>query len=226
MIGTVARVVESNQALLASLHKCISERIRIKYMGLRENIIKDFAELFSQVLHDSPQYKSLTTRGPYQLSADFGFEAGAELEYVEPIIEELRQQFLVENETTYGYRADGLLYKLKINFVEKDFAKIISLNNGKYGSWYDSVNTQGVSTRIDWLEWLLTLGDTIQPKWMIVYAQDKKGSRSQEAIMRLHDRGWRVNPAYSGTIDDNWITKSAKIASDQLFIRMYMRVGR
>jgi hypothetical protein len=62
-------------------------------------------------------------------------------------------------------------------------------------------------TNIPWLEWLLTLGDRIIVLDHEVTFDNPQSSRTGAATMKAGS-GWRVPPEFSGTADDNFITRS------------------
>lgn len=63
---------------------------------------------------------------------------------------------------------------------------------------------------LPWLEWLLVLGDTIEISEYEIKLWPGKG-RSGGGIM-ISDKGgsWRVPPQFSGTLNDNWLTRAFK----------------
>ena len=61
---------------------------------------------------------------------------------------------------------------------------------------------------IPWLEWLLTLGDTIILREYEVRLGFQPGSRTGLATMVTGVRGWKVPTQFSGTVGDNFLTRA------------------
>jgi len=62
---------------------------------------------------------------------------------------------------------------------------------------------------LPWLDWMLNLGDKIIVRDYFFDLEKTSKSRTGLGIMRgASGSGWRVPPQYSGTIDDNFITRS------------------
>lgn len=133
-----------------------------------------------------------------QLRRDFGFRPGENVgeRVVKAVSSSIQLNALGPTSASLGGIRLSLL-KGGIEFLlDKDF-----------GAYDSNGNT------VDWLRWLLTAGDTIVVADYQV-TKDKgtplKGSRSGYALMisPKMSKGFRVDPAYSGTIDDNWITRA------------------
>lgn len=93
---------------------------------------------------------------------------------------------------------------LTIGMVRSDFLDILGLPEAAY------VTSRG--TDIPWLNWILTQGDRIiimgyDVKIPLTTAAEKSKSRTGLALM-TPGTGWRVPPAFSGTLSDNFITRA------------------
>lgn len=66
--------------------------------------------------------------------------------------------------------------------------------------------------RIDWLEWLLTRGDEIIITDHAFQPGREKGSRTGLGVMQ-RSGVWRVPPEFSGTPQDNWLTRALEPAA-------------
>lgn len=70
---------------------------------------------------------------------------------------------------------------------------------------------------IPWMEWLLTFGDKILVKRYTVDFFRTSGSRSGGATMKPIKRGgWRIPPGFSGTRNDNFITRALDNLADYI----------
>jgi hypothetical protein len=130
-----------------------------------------------------------------QLRKDFGFRPGENVgeRVVKAVSSSIQLNALGPTSASLGGIRLSLL-KGGIEFLlGKDF-----------GAYDSNGNT------VDWLKWLLTAGDTIIIADYEVIYKDTPRSRSGYALMisPKMSKGFRVDPAYSGTIDDNWITRA------------------
>lgn len=130
-----------------------------------------------------------------QLRRDFGFRPGENVgeRVVRAVSSSIQLNALGPTSASLGGIRLSLL-KGGIEFLlDKDF-----------GAYDSNGNT------VDWLKWLLTAGDTIIIADYEVIYKDTPRSRSGYALMisPKMSKGFRVDPAYSGTIDDNWITRA------------------
>jgi hypothetical protein len=86
-----------------------------------------------------------------------------------------------------------------IGLVKDKFIELTTLSSAKYMS--------GIN-EIPWLEWLLFKGDSIIiADYGVEYKYSSK-SRSHNAFMIKNGAGWRVPPHFSGTEDNNFITRA------------------
>lgn len=89
---------------------------------------------------------------------------------------------------------------IEIGILRTNLAEVLFLAEGLV------MTEKGVV--LDWLNWLLTLGDTV----IITKYDVELGTglgRSGLAVMVPEDAGsWRVPPKYSGTIQKNWLTRA------------------
>lgn len=88
------------------------------------------------------------------------------------------------------------------NVFKSDFSDVLGT---EYAQVADSL--RGYS--LPWLEWLLLKGNApIIRDHQVVFGYNKR-SRTGQAIMRVNTKkSWSVPSPYSGTISDNWITRS------------------
>jgi len=74
---------------------------------------------------------------------------------------------------------------------------------------------------LPWLEWLLLEGNKIiVPKHKVVFGKNR-ASRTGWALMRPSTTSWRVPSEFSGTINNNWITRAIEDAEEAIKIIVY-----
>ena len=81
-----------------------------------------------------------------------------------------------------------------------------------------AIVTDGVSGKsVYWLEWLSLAGDrSILKDYTVVYGSNRR-SRTGLAVMRSQSGSrWKVPSEFSGSIGNNWITRSIDSVSDNI----------
>lgn len=99
-----------------------------------------------------------------------------------------------------------IIGRLMITAVPNDYTQLLSSQSASY--------TTEKGTVIPWLEWLLLKGDSIIiATHDIEYGEDlSQSSRTGYSIMLPSESGWRVPSEFSGTADDNFITRAITFA--------------
>lgn len=151
-------------------------------------------------IRSQPEIQSLLAQGiPGSLNAVFGLYNGDALTAVSDIIQAIKQSTEIKiSKINNKYQGD-----VEFSFQADDFANLLSLESGRVRTVPGPFDDGGAD--LHWLEWLLTRGDSV----IITGYTYKAGfdGRSGGGIMR---RGvsFRVPPQYSGTINDNFITRA------------------
>ena len=136
----------------------------------------------------SPTIISLETRQPRELMTEFGIRRPVTEAIVESIVE------ATQIKTTYiDSKLNG---GITFNFQPNSFINLLGMPQGH-------VFTEKGSD-LHWMEWLLKRGDQV-----IITGYQYKPSRKGRAGggTMIDGNSFRVNPAYSGTEDNNFITK-------------------
>lgn len=112
--------------------------------------------------------------------------------------------YALENGITVDYSglkasSSGISGGFTIGLVKDRFAELTSLSGASYVS---------NNKTIPWLEWLLFQGDTmVISDYEIKYSYSQE-SRTHSALMIKGTKGWRVPPEFSGTENNNFITRA------------------
>lgn len=181
-----------SMGIISSTRSAINSRMHLVAQDIRRDLQKTVEDL----LKNSPEYKSLSGG---MLMAEFG------LDNPDPALNDILT--VIRNSIdvsvvpvmTIGERLTG---GINVTILRNAIKDIINLSSGKY---------EGKLFNIPWLEWLLTQGDRIiiagyHITYNITPAQNK-ASRSGVAVMESGG-GWRVPPQFSGTEDNNWISRT------------------
>jgi hypothetical protein len=180
--------------LLKAIERELGSAVR-RNIGEFEDELK---KIIKAKIDDSPTIKSMYSGS---LRGHFGFIAGEEPEYVDPIINAIVSSLKVTNKGMLinRYRAQNL----DITIVDVDFDHLTKIGRSEYTS-----TTHGQSHQVKWLEWLLNNGTTIVVSNYRIVFGNHPGSRSGMAVMsKKEGKGYRVPPEHSGTQDNNFITR-------------------
>lgn len=101
-----------------------------------------------------------------------------------------------------------------IGIYKDDFSDAMSA----YESKYESINSKGEATLVDWLNWLLFRGDSIVISDYGIFGHARSRSRSESGHIMIRAVGkkttpFRVQPIFAGTKDNNWITRAAQFTA-------------
>lgn len=106
----------------------------------------------------------------------------------------------------FKYNNGRVVGNIRIDIQPTDYLNILTIPSSVV------VTEKGVE--LPWLEWLLTYGDTvITSDFGVKYTN---GGRSGGAVMVKGFRAFRVDPAFSGTEEDNFISRSLNSKTPQL----------
>lgn len=145
-------------------------------------------------VRSQPEIQSLLSDGvPGSLNALFGFYSGDANRAVTDIINAIKQSTSIQiNKINRKY-----VGTVEFNFQPLNFANILGLSSGHI------VTEKGAD--LHWLDWLITQGDAAI---IVGYKYEAKNSgRSGGGIMSPGSY-FRVPPQYSGTLEDNFITRA------------------
>jgi hypothetical protein len=150
--------------------------------------------LLRKALQNEPEYSSLING---DLRREFGIE---NVSNVNTVIENISNTIFVEI-NTLKINNTGLSGGIKLNIVPSDLSNI---TNDQSAFVVD--NDRGYS--LPWLEWLLFKGGEIIIRNFEVKYGPSSRSRSGDALMVQSDSSWRVPAQFSGTEQNNWITRA------------------
>jgi hypothetical protein len=168
---------------------------------LNKKIRKNYARVVNSLrqkipfwIRSQPEIQSLLGEGiPGSLNALFGLYNGDASRAVNDIIEAIKQSTSIKIEKI-NRRYQG---NIEFAFQSSDFINILGLSSGHVAT------EKGAD--LHWLEWLVSLGDTII---VTGYQYSPKASgRSGGGIMKK-GAFFRVPPQYAGTLEDNFITRA------------------
>lgn len=173
--------------------KAIDRHLTSKMSGIHTRIATRTSELIREELMASSETNSILSG---KLRAELGVaDASSELE---SIFDAIAQKVKVSvKKTTSSSR--GVSMHVKISAVPLDIDSIA----GSLGTY-----TTKKGTQIPWFKWLTTLGDRVIVRDYITETGKPRVSRTGDMIMVKGKSGWRVPPEFSGTEEDNFVTRA------------------
>lgn len=151
----------------------------------------------------SPVYKDILVG---DLSAELGFRRGQEERFIRGIIKALSEEYILDFKPLTLLSNGDISGGVELKIIQADFKDILS---------HPLAFIKTKKQKLHWLDWLLTWGDRIVVRdYSIVFKQTRR-SRSGFAIMvkSKFSPFWRVPPQFSGTLEDNWITRALEKAN-------------
>lgn len=186
----IALQIDYEQAQRAILTALATQLTRAAYKA-KPKIESRLVPAIELAIQSSPEASSL--RGG-RLQGELGVLNPEEA--IRAVVTTLQKNIFVGVSPFY-VSGNGLGGGLSIGISRRDMSDILTLPEGKFVS-------EG-QHEIPWLRWLLTAGDTI-----VVFAHHfQAGSVGRTGLGHMVQRGgWTVPPAFAGTIENNWITRS------------------
>lgn len=177
----------------SSLAKLLNERLYSK-LGIIKN---DLSALVGGWIREQPEIKSLLSRDPSSLAGHFGIPSGQADNSVEAIIVAIQQTISYK----FNKFNDSLEGSLLFVCQPTSFSNVLSISSG-----HVNYNNGKENVDLHWLDWLINRGDSI-----IVSDYEYKAAvgtgRSNLGTMKI-GTSFRVPSAYSGTEDNNFITRA------------------
>ena len=193
-ISVSLSLVEGERAIQQMIKRAMSEKLNKSFGGkvagtLRQQILDNVLEW----LMESPEIRAVAY-GP--LKGDFGIPKGQSVTEANNIIDAVLRTIHVEVVPFDNRLNGGLVIRIQPADFKNIFARIKSVMTEK-------------GEQLDWIRWLLERGDDIVIAKYHVVPSSSTRSRSGDALMK--DGGmFRVRPEYSGTLDNNAITRVFK----------------
>lgn len=194
---TSVKLVETNNEFNRKVNKAIADEANKKIPKKITKIRNQIKPLISSALLASPEILSL--QGGI-LRLEFGLEEDPSQDIINAIIASLKVQY-------FPISSKNLTGGLRVIMQPASFDNLLSLG----------VAQQSIEDgSLPWLKWLLTLGDSIIISDFGVQFGAYPDSRTGSARMSKKFAPYKVNSAFSGTRDDNFITRAVDSIQPQL----------
>lgn len=186
------QIIDSIKDIEKNINKAIAESINDIISRNINNIVNSVKNLIPSWITSQPEIQSLSSKDPGSLAGQFGI-AGDTSMIITSIVNS------VVNATEYKfvpYRAN-LTGGLELRFQPSTFVNLLALPDG---------HTIYSGGDLHWLDWLLKRGDSII---VTNYQYNPQTGLGRSGLGNMIGGGtFRVPPQFSGTDNDNFITRS------------------
>jgi len=192
----MVRIKESLSQIQKSVNKALARIINALLPKAANKIEPKIKEVVRSALLESPEIQSLKSG---TLKFEFGLDGDPTNQIVDAIVSSLEVRISKVDKNLKG--------GFYVYMQPTSYANLVNLSIAQQKT------EKGVN--LPWLKWLLTLGDSIIVANFGVEFGPGTG-RSGGATMSEDFRPYKVNSAYSGTIDNNFITRAIDRVSPQI----------
>ena len=154
-------------------------------------------EIIKKSLLESEDLKALSSG---DLIGEFGIRSSTAATVAQQIALNVSQTVIVSPmNVSLKTKRGGISLKVQPN----DLQNVLSIPNGSY-TYYSRRYKKDVT--INWLDWFLTKGDAIIVAKF--YFEESGGAGRSGRGSKQKGGSWRVRPEYSGTLEDNAVTRA------------------
>tara|TARA_B100001778_G_scaffold327915_2_gene326672 strand:- start:342 stop:974 length:633 start_codon:yes stop_codon:yes gene_type:complete len=187
------KLLDSNSEIASKINGAIAPEINARISKNINNIKQEMQSLINGWILSQPEIKSIQSANPISLAGQFGIRPNSVPAVVSGIVDAVTSAVFIQFKPFSNKLSGGF----SVNFQPIDFSNLLSLPEGHV--FYEKGD-------LHWMNWLLTMGSTI-----IVanysYSPSMGSGRSGLGVMSI-GRSFRVPPAFSGTVDNNFVTRA------------------
>ena len=190
------KILESNSQIKDKIYEAILQELNKRVFKNKKNVTTRLQNAVKRWIEAQPEIASLRANSSAgSLGAQFGLTSATSDMIADIIISAVAGSMVVKIQPI----KKTLKGTLEINFQRDNFINLLSLQSGHV------LTEKG--TDLHWLDWLLTKGDTtIITGYTYIPGPLGRSGGGEMNIGGL----WRVPPEFSGTITNNFITRSFK----------------
>ena len=189
------KLLQSNSEIENMILSAIRDNIDQAFNKALRTLQKSIPLEIHRAITSEPEYASL-------IGGVLQYELGIPdaVKKVNNIVSVWTNNFHVEASpiTISGSRITG---GFSINMIKENYEDVL-------GSEDAFVVDDAKSLRLPWLEWLLLYGGKIIVRSYEVQIGPNPNSRTGLAIMKPSKKNWRVPAEFSGTKENNWVTRA------------------
>jgi hypothetical protein len=189
------KLSDSPQKIEKDINAAIAEHINISVSKNKNKVQSRLQSALKVWIRNQPEIASLLDEGVLgTLNAQFGLPNGAGISALDAIVNSVARSIQIKLKINNNLSGSSV----EIFVQPQDFQNLLSLSIGH-------VVTEK-STDLHWLNWLLTMGDTVI---ITGYSYSAKSGFGRSGGGTMSGGGsWRIDPKYSGTIENNFITRA------------------
>jgi hypothetical protein len=190
------KILESNSQIKDKIYEAILQELNKRVFKNKKNVTTRLQNAVKRWIEAQPEIASLRANSSAgSLGAQFGLTSATSDVVADRITSAVAGSMIVKIQPI----KKTLKGTLEINFQRDDFINLLSLQSGHV------LTEKG--TDLHWLDWLLIKGDTT----IITGYTYSPGPLGRSGGGEMNIGGlWRVPPEFSGTITNNFITRSFK----------------
>ena len=186
-------LTQSIKEIERNINKAISQEVNVLLFQKKSSIENQCKKLISGWILSQPEIRSLTSSTPDSLAGQFGLYPGTDELAVDNIISAVENSISIKLTRVN----EKLIGGLEVYFQPENFANLLGLSSGHV--YYGDGD-------LHWIDWLLTEGDNII---VVNYSYNPSTGLGRSKLGNMQKTGsFRVPPEYSGTKQDNFITRA------------------
>jgi hypothetical protein len=189
------KVLESDRVLVAQINKSLAKELDKRFRKKAGDLKLKLQPIISTALFNSPEINSLRSG---VLRFDFGLTGDPGPQIVNAVVQSVQVKINPVNGSQNGIKGG-----VQISIQPSDYSNLLSLPVAQ--------QALEIEARIPWLEWLLTAGDSIiVAHYGVEYGAGlgRSGGAHMVGIKDAPFGPFKVNSAFSGNVNDNFITRS------------------
>jgi hypothetical protein len=186
-------LLDSVSSIQKKVNQACADHFNKNINRLGSSLVDKFKIAVESWLIDQPEIISLNTASPDSLMAQFGLPPAQAATITAQIIQAVKNSISIKIRK-FDAKLNG---GIDVNFQPKGFQNLLTLGAGH--TIYDKGD-------LHWLDWLLTMGDTII---VAGYDYNAETGIGRSGLGNMKEGGaWSVPPEFSGTLENNFVTRA------------------
>jgi hypothetical protein len=187
------KILDSEATIEKNVNAAIAEEVNGRVFRNQQKLLQKCKSLVSGWITSQPEILSLQSNDIMSLAGQFGLYPGQENNAITTIINSVESSITVK----FTKFTPKLVGGVEVNFQPNNFLNLLNLPQG--------IVNYGKGT-LHWLDWLLTKGDSII---VVSYQYNPTTGLGRSGLGNMIGGGsFRVPPQFSGTKDNNFITRA------------------
>jgi hypothetical protein len=198
-------ILEKNKEIEQKILQALLPQVNKALGSYYKTIIPKIKIVIAEAIKSSPEYNSITNG---VLKYELGIPDGDSR--VNSLLNIWLSNINIEPKPV-TIKNSQIVGGLKISLIRADLSDVL-------GSDAAIITDNKTGSMVDWLNWLSLAGDkTIIRDYDFILGSNPR-SRTGGGIMRYSPGSgkWKVPSEFSGTVTNNWITRSIDIAADNI----------